>query len=354
MPAKDATDIEELRVTASQTVQFLIDKKWSKHKALEVVQALCESTIDKLDNHVHLKYCTFNSSKIAAVTGRLEGNSEADSRWLRGHIDSYHDFIASHREELAEHLAGSGVRQFLKISSSGSQGGNRNHFYIELESAADTAAVESDAGSTNTASVISYQLRHLPKPRAWLRPILNFELISWRFYVYLGLPLAISLVALVWFEWIFLSREYNQISNLTLYMVGMYLLWMFFGPYYALLTRRISDAPWWVIPFSVPGAQLEMQPTLARKKNGSPVRKIRLVRYGADCLVCGAPVHIVKGSGEFRGRLIGQCHENGVEHIYSFDQISKKGVPLRGNAFFGAADTQYGKYYIDECDSGSD
>mgnify|MGYP000559474973 CR=1 FL=1 len=47
MPARDATDIEELRIAASQTVQFLVDKKWSKHKALEVVQALCESTIEK-------------------------------------------------------------------------------------------------------------------------------------------------------------------------------------------------------------------------------------------------------------------------------------------------------------------
>jgi len=350
MPAKDATDIEELRVTASQTVQFLIDKKWSKHKALEVVQALCESTIDKLDKHVHLKYCTFNSSKIAAETGRLEGNSDADTRWLRGHIDSYHDFIASHREELAEHLAGSGVRQFLKISSSGSQGGNRNHFYIELGSTADSVLAEPDTSSKTSSSTITYQLRHLPKPRAWLRPILNFELKGWRRSFYVGFPLVVFIVGFLWFGWMFLSREYSQTSNFLLYAVGIYLLWMFFGAYYVLLTSRISDAPWWVIPFSVPSAQLEMRPSIATKPNGVSFRTVRLVRYGADCIVCGAPVHIVKGTGEFKGRLIGQCNENGVEHIFSFDHVSKKGVPLRSNAYYGSSDNRYGNNYKNQDD----
>lgn len=64
-------------------------------------------------------------------------------------------------------------------------------------------------------------------------------------------------------------------------------------------------------------------------KDKSSPRILRLVKYLAECPICGAEVLIDKGGPDFPRRLIGRCQESPREHIFSFDRITKTGNKLR-------------------------
>ncbi len=72
-----------------------------------------------------------------------------------------------------------------------------------------------------------------------------------------------------------------------------------------------------------------------RKSTGRPIRKIQLVSYWATCPICkeklkrNVRIDVSKGGKEFHNRLIGRCSESPIEHIYSFDHITRIGKPLR-------------------------
>ena len=57
-------------------------------------------------------------------------------------------------------------------------------------------------------------------------------------------------------------------------------------------------------------------------------RVLRMVRYTATCPVCEGEITIEKGRRRLRGRLIGECGRNPVEHVFSFDFITRKGERL--------------------------
>ena len=64
-------------------------------------------------------------------------------------------------------------------------------------------------------------------------------------------------------------------------------------------------------------------------KREGQAKTLHMVRFTAICPYCGGLVEIHKGRGIFRGRLVGECGENPVEHIFSFDHILRRGRCLR-------------------------
>jgi hypothetical protein len=82
-------------------------------------------------------------------------------------------------------------------------------------------------------------------------------------------------------------------------------------------------------------AQIEMRLTKNIGPLDRPVKELVFVVYEGECPICGGEVDIIQGKKQHKDRLIGQCMNNGVEHIFSFDQITKKGVPLRNDIYNG-------------------
>jgi len=53
-----------------------------------------------------------------------------------------------------------------------------------------------------------------------------------------------------------------------------------------------------------------------------------MLRYTARCPICDGEVTIEKGRRQHRGRLVGECGRNPVEHVFSFDFITCKGARI--------------------------
>lgn len=95
------------------------------------------------------------------------------------------------------------------------------------------------------------------------------------------------------------------------------------GPMYQLGVDRIVIAPWWM-------QSVDNDRLLERR---APLRhaekSIKAVRYVAKCPLCGGKVSATKGRLEFFGRIVGRCEEAPVEHVFTFDHITRDGRWLR-------------------------
>lgn len=120
-------------------------------------------------------------------------------------------------------------------------------------------------------------------------------------------------------------------------MVGKFIFWgitylavmaVFFGFLYRMVDKRVAMAPDWMTLTSNEYWLLEYR----REKDqdgGYSHRRIALVLYSGDCPVCNGVVRVARGGFHFPGRLVGRCDESPVEHVFSFDHVSRVGKPLR-------------------------
>lgn len=337
-------DIDELKLSFDTTVDHLQNVKWTKKTALTILERMGDQTFENVYEHQSVpgdETCQFVSCDIGDWFDRKRGDTEASRNWLKPHLKAYRDYVEQNSDELDETLKKRGCKHRLVIDDTGSRGGDRNHYYLSLQKVEGLDAKLIDLPDGH----IEYQVRQVPKMLPCFEWMRRIDLDGWKLKTYLGVPLILGAAWVILMLWVSTFQNYQYISAWLLYSVVLFGLWVFVHPFYGLLERRVSMAPDWMLPWSVIVAQLEMVPMNQWKANGTPVRSIRLVRYGGDCSVCGAPVAVVKGRREFGGRLIGQCNESGAEHLFSFDHVSKVGVPLRSNAFYGKSRRQLGEYY---------
>lgn len=95
-----------------------------------------------------------------------------------------------------------------------------------------------------------------------------------------------------------------------------------------LAANRVAVAPMLIQPWSGDDYLLEL-----RKQDGAERNTMYLVRYAADCPICGEhgkdAIRVASGRWEFFGRLVGRCDRAPNAHVFSFDHISQKGRFLR-------------------------
>ena len=100
-------------------------------------------------------------------------------------------------------------------------------------------------------------------------------------------------------------------------LLGGMLGWCVY-PFYRLVEDKIIPAPAW-LELTVPLGHV-----LVLRLEGEE-RVLRMVRYTAKCPICGGNVSIEPGRRAHRGRLVGECARNPVEHVFSFDFITRLG-----------------------------
>ena len=164
-------------------------------------------------------------------------------------------------------------------------------------------------------------------PIPWLRRPLRLNVHGWR-GLSLVLPPVVFMMVIVLASWALLqlwvsSLPVRSIGQSTL-VVGLIVaeLGWFAWPLYRLLEDRIIIAPAFLQL-----AYAYEHVLLIRKEHD--LKTLRMVRFTGTCPLCGALVEISKGSGAFRGRLVGKCADNPVEHLYSFDHVLRQGQWLR-------------------------
>lgn len=158
----------------------------------------------------------------------------------------------------------------------------------------------------------------------------GFQMRGWRRQLYilaLGIPLLFLWLLLVQVAfsttWAAAIGGKNMLTSLLSLSITFGAVMLTVGPLYRLGTDRVVIAPWWMQ--SVDDDRLLER----RSPPRHPDKSIKAVRYVTECPLCGGKVSATKGRLEFFGRIVGRCEEAPVEHVYSFDHITRSGKSLR-------------------------
>lgn len=164
-------------------------------------------------------------------------------------------------------------------------------------------------------------------PIPGVRRPLRINVEGWR-SLFMTFPLILALISVVFGGWFLLQiwvsqqpvREIFQWTVLIGFLGGMitWLVW----PLYRLIDQKIVMAP----------AILQMTSrfyhVLVIRREGER-KVVRMLRFTAACPLCGGEVEVQEGRRALRGRYVGECGRNPVEHIFSFDHVLKIGQRIQ-------------------------
>lgn len=75
--------------------------------------------------------------------------------------------------------------------------------------------------------------------------------------------------------------------------------------------------------------KIDAVPSALEYKRVGESRYVRVVNFTGLCVLCDSDVRLANGRNELKGRIVGECIESPLEHVYSFDRMTLEGVPLR-------------------------
>lgn len=112
----------------------------------------------------------------------------------------------------------------------------------------------------------------------------------------------------------------GSLITLCLTLTGFVFIWKeIYSPWFRVIDDCVVKAPEWVTAFKEVSCELEM----FRHEN---YRWTRLVRFSADCPVCGSNIELRPGKPDQKLPLVGRCIESPYTHVYSFDRITLRGA----------------------------
>lgn len=194
-------------------------------------------------------------------------------------------------------------------------------------SEAPTTSVGDVMPVSSSDGLIEYVEEMEVYPFPGIRHPVRINVQGWR-SLFMIAPVVIAFIAVVFGFWVILQvwlsewpvRKIVQ-GTFTIAMFVGILAW-FVWPLYRLTERRIIMAPGILQLTSL------FQHVLVIRKEEN-LKVVRMVRFTGTCPLCGGFVEIQKGLGRYRGRFVGECERNPIEHLYSFDHVLRRGSALR-------------------------
>ena len=239
-------------------------------------------------------------------------------------------------EGIAQQLSDAAIPYIPKLAKTeGGGAGNLTRHRIEwvASGAAPSTGQSAQAAPVNNvgATNIRYVCEDIQDANLFARIFTRgYFLKGWRKYLYiaaLGVPLLFAWLMLVHvlfgITWAYIVGTKDILTSLLSLGVMYWALWASVGPLYPLGVDKIVIAPWWM-------QSTEADRLLERRgPSRYPEKSIKAVRYVAHCPICGGRVSATKGRLEFFGRIVGRCEEAPVEHVFSFDHVTRNGKCLR-------------------------
>ena len=176
----------------------------------------------------------------------------------------------------------------------------------------------------------------IPKPLRWL-PTDGLPTRSWIGGTLLAV-LSVSGLSLVFLTlfWAWLLVATSSAVGFLKHAASTFWLafiaWMLLRRWIQLLADGVAKAPFFWQPWGPIGDNVL---ELRRDPRGVGSPRIRLVRYVADCPLCGeergrSAVRVDSGRVEFFGRrLVGRCIHAPNAHVWGFDHLTRRGRFLR-------------------------
>jgi len=296
-----------------------------KSQAHEVLAELALRTLERAN---HGQSTEFTAQNLKA--GVAPGVTKDPSGWLSPLWAKLIALEPQWQEGLAETARTLGVEFVPKL---GKHPGSPALYYLEAVSVPANAAPLSVTPAP--AGGVHYTPEAVAAPAAWLSGALKSGVVRWTTglrWTLLGGIVVVTLVALA-LVWLMLYLGMRSTRPLSLADVlgialGIAVIAGLASPYRflnELFDLRIVMAPSVLTPISLDNVTLEMR----RRDADDEVGELAFVRYTAVCPSCDGQVLVDSGRSEFPSRLIGRCRRSAREHVFSFDHVSRIGVPLR-------------------------
>lgn len=266
--------------------------------------------------------------------GNLDLDSKKEpraSRKVRMAFENLPATLARKQEGIEQHFRDDlGWHQVPEIDKSRGGGrGNATQYFLTLQAISS----QTDPHSTRSHPVPEGGLRYHTEDseqRRWLTRAMSegFLLSGWRagFFVLLILgslllTLLFGFVALAGvLGWLPLSTTFAAVFLAAVVLAGGAM------PLKRLVDDRMIPAPWWLQGIFDP---YDDKILVLRRNEARQANEVVLMRYLADCPICGSKVRIHPGRGELRGRFVGRCGRVPLEHVFTFDPYTRVGKPLR-------------------------
>jgi hypothetical protein len=324
-----------------------IAENWDERnqKPVTLLRALCRLTQEASDSQV----ASVSFDALAKAATEIDGDLSNWGLDRNGQFDLNErgEPIASRKVRIAfDHLRKiwqrkqEGIEQhfrddldWLEVPDLGkNSGGGRGHpteYFLILQALSS----ETDPHGVRSYPVPEGGLRYHTddsEQRRWLTRAMSegFLLTGWRagFFVLLILgsllfALLFGFVALAGFlGWFPLPTTLAAVFLAAVVLAGGAM------PLKRLAEDRMIRAPWWLQGIFDPHDDKLL---LLRRNDARQANEVVLMRFLADCPICGSRVRVHPGGREFHGRFVGRCGRVPLEHVFTFDPYTRVGKPLR-------------------------
>jgi hypothetical protein len=344
-----ATGWDREAVTRMAEVLDGIASGWDepKKRPVQVLRLLCELTVrepDRLRPGVDAEQWGFLGKdllggltrfKVPGATGWEKDQEKVKSR-LQEHWPALEEIWERQRETVEGGLASAGIELRPQIRCATSTGGNPNRYGFRFDVPQQPADRKSASANKLPKADLQYRLQSVSGNRLvrWMSER-GVDLGGWAGKLYLGIfgPLFFGGLLLLWILVVVMAGAPTSLALLKGGLICMAILvagYLVFGWQIRLVANRVTLAPLFLQPLTSKHGDylLELRLNEDRGKNA-----LYLVRYVADCPICGTDGHekvrIESGRREFFGRLVGRCDRSPNEHVFSFDHVTRQGRFLR-------------------------
>jgi hypothetical protein len=290
-------------------------------RAYDIIGYMVDATL-KQQSHNATEAVRFNRDNFAAACHPSHDPRQVDvSRW----VPKTQDIQAALQRLQRGHVSES---QVVLCEEVGGGRGRTNQYWLALEVKPLLTQVKPPSPTLD----ITYRrtAKGEVKPARLMRRLFRDGELrnrSIKGKLFLGSILVFSAIWIVMFALallgMWMSNEPLSIGHLTRLIVTSAMFWLvwleFYQPWWRLLDDRVIAAPLWVVAFLEDACQLEMHRHAAEKW-------IRLVRFTADCPLCGGGIELMSGKPDQHLPLVGRCLESPHYHVFSFDRAHLLGT----------------------------
>jgi hypothetical protein len=302
----------------------------SKHLTGQLLIALCNLTLEETSDDKG-----YISTELAEGVSKIRGrqwldltDADACSDRVRRYWKQLIELWETKKDGIQQYLNDRGIHALPRLEKiEGGGAGHQSRYFI-----AWSDQPQSEQYPPTVDAYAPYQLKYVCEDisnagfvaRLFAK---GMDVSGWRRYVFASW-ISVLIIIGVFGIFILLGQvllwDSYGIEQIFRTFVGISLLilgiWFYFGSFIFLPDKRITVAPFWL--------QSEFNDRLIELRS-QPVRTLKAVHYSSTCPICQGKVNAMSGKWEFRGRIVGRCENAPVEHVFSFDHVTRSGRSLR-------------------------
>ncbi|WP_173912703.1 hypothetical protein [Acinetobacter sp. Marseille-Q1618] len=305
----------------------------TQNRAYDCLKFLCETTLSKIQQDT-VEPITFTRYQLKSA---VDGKSSADKidpkalgKWINDQrLNSLMGIIIQKYEKQFEDI---GYFPTVKTNDTVGGKGNERFYWLDIIEAVN---IQNNDEITEIKNIAYYERTDPAEIKlSWLYKFI-FKKGEMKNKSLRGLAMIIILFGSIIFWAIYvcafslvLANKGQGFSSLDLLFIlclyfFSYIMFKFWAiPLWSLPEHRVIKAPMSFMSLNEDFVDIEMY------KDNNKNQITRVTKFKAICPICSSDIILKSGKPDQRAPLVGRCVESPFAHVYSFDRVTMKGLPL--------------------------